>query len=70
MTDADFKAEGDIDALTRSDEIMRDPARLAAAKNFAETRNNEFARIADSLPSKPARRFNGAVKDSKMAGKG
>ena len=66
MTDKDFQAEGDMDALVRAKEIESDPTRLASAKRFAEDRQEQFARIAKSLPGKPARRFNGAVKDSKM----
>ncbi len=66
MTDADFRAEGDLDALVRAKEIEADPGRLATAKRFAEDRKDEFARIADSLPSRPKRVFNGGVKNSKM----
>ena len=66
MTEADYKAEGDLEALARAKEIERDPARLATAKRFAEDKKEEFARIAESLPSRPKRAFNGAVKKSKM----
>ena len=67
MHEDDFQAEGDLEALARAKEIEQDPARLASAKNFAERRKEEFARIAESLPGKPARRFNGSVKNSRMA---
>lgn len=66
MSEGDFKVEADLEAPARAQEIEKDPARLATAKRFAETRKEEFARIADSLPGRPARRFNGAVKNSKM----
>ncbi len=66
MTDKDFQAEIDMDALVRAKEIESDPARMASAKRFAEDRREQFARIAQSLPGKSARKFNGAVKDSKM----
>lgn len=66
MTDADYKAEADLDALVRAKEIDRDPARQHAVKRLAEDRKEEAARIAESLPGRPKRTFNGAVKNSKM----
>lgn len=66
MTDADFRVEGDLDALVRAKEIERNPARQGAAKRLAEDRKEEATRIVESLASRPKRRFNGAVKNSKM----
>ena len=66
QTDADYRAEGDLDAMTRAKEIERDPARLAGVKRYVETRKDELGRIAESLPDRPARRFNGTVRNSKM----
>ena len=67
MTDKDYQAEGDLEALARANDVERDPGRLANAKRYAEDRKEEFARIAESLPGKPATRFNGGVKNSRMA---
>jgi hypothetical protein len=69
-TEADYQAESDIDAMRRTKEVEKDPARLARAKNFAERREQEFRQIADEIPGKPVRRFNGAVRGSKMDRKG
>ena len=66
MTDADFRAQDDLHALIRAKEIGDDPARQDAAKRLAETRKDEAARIADSLPGRSTRRFDGSVKNSKM----
>ena len=66
MTDAEFKAEGDLDALMRTQEIDRDPARQVAAKALAEERKEEAARVVESLPGRSPRTFNGAVRNSKM----
>jgi hypothetical protein len=66
MTDAEYRAREDLDALVRTKEIERDPARQDAAKRLAEERKEEAARIVESLPGRPKRRFNGAVKGSKM----
>ena len=68
MSEADYKAEADLEALVRAKEIERDPSRLETVRRFAETRKEEFARVAESLPGKPSRRFNGSVKNSKMTG--
>lgn len=67
MTDADFRAEGDLDALIRTKEIQEDPARQDAAKRLAETRKEDAARVADSLPGRSKRGFDGSVRKSKMA---
>ncbi len=70
MTDEDYRAEGDLEAMARAKEIERDPARLAQVKNYADKRKEEFARISESLPGRPKRVFNGAVKNSKMVAAG
>ena len=66
QTEADFRAEGDLEAMTRAKEIESSPARLASVKRYAESRKEEFSRIVESLPDSAARRFNGTVKNSKM----
>ncbi len=66
MTDADYRTESDLDALVRAKEIERDPARQDAAKRLAEDRKEEASQIAESIPGRPRRAFNGAVKNSKM----
>ena len=68
MSEADYKAEADLEALVRAKEIERDPSRLETVRRFAETRKDEFARVVESLPGKSPRRFDGTVKNSKMTG--
>jgi hypothetical protein len=66
MTDADFRAREDLDALVRTQEVNRDPARQVAAKRLAEERKDEAARVVESLPGRSPRTFNGAVRNSRM----
>ncbi len=68
MSEADYKAEADLEALVRAKEIKSDPSRLETVRRYAETRKDEFARVAESLPGKSPRRFDGSVKNSKMTG--
>ena len=67
-SEEDFMAEGDLEAITRAQEVEKDPARLAQVVSFAERRKEEFARATEMLPKKPASRFNGAVSGIKMGG--
>lgn len=66
MTDKDYEAQGDIEALARAKAIEADPARLANAKRFADDKRQEYEKIAKSIPDRPKQRFNGAVRKSKM----
>lgn len=65
----DYETESDLSALTRAQEVEKDPSRMARAKAFAERRKEEFASISASLPGKPPRRFSGEVRNSRMAPK-
>ncbi len=62
----EFEAQFDLETLVRAKEIGKDQARMDRAKRFAEKKREEFASLARDLPGKPPRRFNGAVKKSKM----
>lgn len=69
MPENDWEAEADIEAMARAKTVENDPARLARAKVFAERRKEEFARISESLPGKPPKKFNGAARGSRMGPK-
>ncbi len=43
--DKDWQARGDLDTLTRAEEIKRDPARAAAAKSEAAKQKTNLARV-------------------------
>ena len=62
----DFEAQHDLETLVRAKEINKDQARMDRAKRFAENKREEIDDIVKDFPSKPAPRFNGAVKNSKM----
>ncbi len=62
----EYEAQYDVETLARAKEIVKDLARMDRAKRFAEKKREEFDRLAKDLPGKPARRFNGAVRNSKM----
>jgi pyruvate dehydrogenase complex dehydrogenase (E1) component len=66
QSEKDYQAEADLDAITRAQEVEKDAARLARVKTYAERRREEFAQVVNSLPGKPSRRFNSAVRGSKM----
>ena len=64
----DFEAQMDLETLAQAKEIEKDPSRVDRAKRFAEKKSEEYGQLSKSLPGKPARRFNGAGRDSKMVG--
>jgi len=64
--DIDFGAGNDAHILLTSDEIMKDPGRAEAARNFAKMQKEKFAAMEQKLPQTRKRAFNNAVHDSKM----
>ena len=62
----EFEAQFDLETLVRAKEIEKDIGRMDRARRFAEKKRDEFRDVANDFPSKPKRRFNGEVRNSKM----
>lgn len=67
-TPEDYEASFDLDTLTRAEEIMRNPGRVARAKRFAEKQRDLMDSAAKTLGTPT--RVTTAVKGSGMQPKG
>lgn len=68
MPDEDLDAGFDAETLVRAREIEKDAGRMQRAKDFAGRQQDHFKQLAESIPGKPKRAFNGTVKNSRMNG--
>lgn len=66
---SDFEAEYDAETLMRAEEIKKDSARLGRARGWAEHKRDEMDRMAKTMPGRPNKVPNGAVRGSRMAPK-
>ncbi len=61
----DFEAEQDMEILTRAEEILNNPGRIAAARNAATAKKEKM----DAFLAKtrePTKALDGSVRGSKM----
>ena len=56
----------DLDTLMRAKEIEKDPARMSRAREHALREKERFTLLADEIPGRPPKTFNGAARGSGM----
>ncbi|KKK85137.1 hypothetical protein LCGC14_2776330 [marine sediment metagenome] len=67
-TAEDFEAKFDLETLTRAQEIMNNPGRVARAKQFAEAQRDRMNEAAKNLGT--GTRVSNMVRGSRMQPKG
>lgn len=66
MPDLVNDAGYDLDTLVRAKEIEKDPARMHRAREHALREMERFTQLADEIPGRPPKTFNGAAQGSGM----